>query len=98
LIERIEHVAGTTRAPILLTGPTGAGKSHLAKRIFALKKAKRLVTGELAEVNCATVRGDAAMSMLFGHARGAFTGATGERAGLLKKAHQGVLFLDEIGE
>jgi transcriptional regulatory protein RtcR len=98
LIERMEHVAIASRAPILLTGPTGSGKSKLAKRIFELKKARRQVRGDLAEINCATLRGDAAMSALFGHTRGAFTGATSDRAGLLKKADGGVLFLDEIGE
>ncbi|WP_394846017.1 RNA repair transcriptional activator RtcR [Pendulispora brunnea] len=98
LIERIEQVAIGSRAPILLTGPTGAGKSKLARRIFELKKARRQVTGEFAEVNCATLRGDAAMSALFGHVKGAFTGAVANRPGLLRKAHQGVLFLDEVGE
>ncbi|AKU94566.1 Transcriptional regulatory protein RtcR [Labilithrix luteola] len=98
LIERIEHVAIASREPVLVTGPTGAGKSKLARRIYELKKARRQVTGEFAEVNCATLRGDAAMSTLFGHKKGAFTGAVIDRAGLLLKAHQGVLFLDEIGE
>jgi transcriptional regulatory protein RtcR len=98
LIERIEHVAVASRAPVLLTGPTGAGKSKLARRIFELKKVRRQIAGEFAEVNCATLRGDAAMSTLFGHKKGAFTGAVADRAGLLMKAHQGVLFLDEIGE
>ncbi len=98
LIERIEHVAVRSRAPILLTGPTGAGKSRLARRIYELKKARRQITGEFAEVNCATLRGDAAMSALFGHTKGAFTGALSDRSGFLRKAHQGVLFLDEIGE
>ncbi|MFT3765869.1 MAG: sigma 54-interacting transcriptional regulator [Minicystis sp.] len=87
-----------SRAPILFTGPTGAGKSQLARRVFELKKARRQVAGELVEVNCATIRGDGAMSALFGHAKGAFTGAVEARAGLMRKAHGGVLFLDEIGE
>lgn len=98
LIERIERVSVGSRAPILLTGPTGAGKSQLARRIFELKKARRQVTGQFAELNCATLRGDAAMSTLFGHVKGAFTGATADRPGLLRKADKGVLFLDEIGE
>jgi len=98
LIERIEQVAVRSRAPILLMGPTGAGKSQLARRIFELKKARRQVSGELCDVNCATLRGDGAMSALFGHVKGAFTGALEARAGLLRKAHGGVLFLDEIGE
>ncbi len=98
LIERIEQVSIASRAPILLTGPTGAGKSKLAKRIFELKKARRQVSGQFAELNCATLRGDAAMSTLFGHTKGAFTGATADRPGLLRKADKGVLFLDEVGE
>jgi len=98
MIERIEHVAIHSNAPILLTGPTGAGKSSLARRIFELKKQRRNVSGRFVEVNCATIRGDGAMSALFGHKRGSFTGATQDRAGLLREANEGVLFLDEIGE
>ena len=97
-IDEIEQVAVRSRSPILLNGPTGAGKSQLAERIYELKKSKHQLTGEFVEINCATLRGDAAMSTLFGHARGAFTGAQTERAGLLKKAHLGIVFLDEIGE
>lgn len=98
LIERIEQVAIASKDPILLTGPTGSGKSHLAKKIHALKKARRQVEGEFVEVNCATIRGDGAMSALFGHVKGAFTGAVDARPGLLRKADGGILFLDEIGE
>jgi transcriptional regulatory protein RtcR len=98
LIEEIERVAIRSRAPILLTGPTGAGKSHLARRMFELKKSRHQVSGEFVEVNCATLRGDGAASTLFGHKKGAFTGAGADRAGLLRAAHDGVLFLDEIGE
>ncbi len=98
MIDEIEKVAIRSRAPVLLTGPTGAGKSQLARRIFELKQVQRQVSGAFVEVNCATLRGDQAMSSLFGHVRGAFTGAQSERAGLMKSADNGVLFLDEIGE
>ena len=98
LIDEIERVAVRSRAPILVTGPTGAGKSFLARRMYELKKARHQVTGPFVEVNCATLHGDGAASALFGHKRGAFTGAASERAGLLRSADQGVLFLDEIGE
>ncbi len=98
MIARVEEVSVASRAPVLLLGPTGAGKSQLAKRIYALKKARRKLAGPFVEVNCATIRGDGAMSALFGHAKGAFTGAIAERAGLLRRADGGVLFLDEVGE
>jgi transcriptional regulatory protein RtcR len=98
MIEEIEHVAIRSRAPILLMGPTGAGKSQLARRITELKRLKHQIAGPFVEVNCATLKGDSAMSALFGHKKGAFTGAAADRAGLLKSADGGVLFLDEIGE
>lgn len=98
LIGQIELVAVRSRAPILLTGPTGAGKSMLAGRIYDLRRARAGLAGEFVEVNCATLRGDQAMSALFGHKRGAFTGAQSERPGLLKQADGGLIFLDEIGE
>ncbi len=98
LIETIERVAIRSSEPILLSGPTGAGKSQLAKRIYELKKINNQVKGNFVEVNCATLRGDQAMSTLFGHKKGAFTGAVSDRPGLLKSADDGILFLDEIGE
>ncbi len=98
LIETIERVAIRSEEPILLTGPTGAGKSQLARRIYELKKLNNQLRGEFVELNCATLRGDQAMSALFGHKKGAFTGAVADRPGLLKSADKGMLFLDEIGE
>ena len=98
LIDRIEQVAIASPDPILLMGPTGAGKSQLAKRIYALKRARHQAQGAFVEVNCATLRGDGAMSTLFGHVKGAYTGALQDRPGLLRAAHDGVLFLDEISE
>lgn len=98
LIEEIEKVSILSRDPILLMGPTGAGKTQLAKRIYELKERRHQVGGPFVELNCATLRGDQAMSALFGHTKGAFTGAMKDRPGLMKAANQGVLFLDEIGE
>lgn len=98
MIEQIETVATRSKAPMLLMGPTGAGKSQLAKRVFELKKLKHQLPGRFVEVNCATLRGDGAMSALFGHVKGAYTGAGSDRAGLLRSADKGLLFLDEIGE
>lgn len=97
MIDRIERVAQASTDPLLLLGPTGAGKSDLARRIYQLKK-RRGLKGPLVEVNCATIRGDQAMSALFGHRKGAFTGAQKDRPGLLKTADGGLLFLDEVGE
>ena len=98
LIERIEVVAVSSTSPILLTGQTGVGKSQLARRIYELKKRRNQLEGGFVELNCATLRGDAAMSALFGHVKGAFTGALQDRAGLLRAADKGLLFLDEIGD
>ena len=98
MIDEIEQVALRSKAPVLLMGPTGAGKSQLARRIYELKRLKHQIGGPFVEVNCATLKGDGAMSALFGHRKGAFTGAAADRPGLLRAADKGMLFLDEIGE
>ncbi|MBK9032346.1 MAG: sigma 54-interacting transcriptional regulator [Myxococcales bacterium] len=98
LIAELEAVAVGGRDPILLLGPTGAGKSRLAQRVYQLKRQRHQLAGPLVEVNCATLRGDGAMSALFGHVKGAFTGAATARAGHVRAADGGALFLDEIGE
>jgi len=98
VVDELERVAEGSREPILLLGPTGAGKSQLARQLYELKRTRHELAGAFVEVNCATLRGDAASSALFGHTRGAFTGAESAREGLLRSADGGLLFLDEIGE
>ena len=98
LIETIERVAVRSSAPILLTGPTGAGKSQLAEQIYLLKKQSGKVKGAFVAVNCATLGGDLAKSALFGHKKGAYSGAGADHDGFLKEADGGIVFLDEIGE
>jgi len=98
LITQIEKVAIRSKDPMLLTGPTGVGKSQLATRIYQLKKKRSMLQGAFVSVNCATLKGENAMAALFGHTKGAFTGALKSRDGFLLTANDGVLFLDEIGE
>jgi len=98
LIALIEKVAIRSSEPILIMGATGAGKSRLARQIYELKRQRTAMKGAFVELNCATLRGDAAMSTLFGHTRGAYTGAISDRKGLLLQADKGMVFLDEIGE
>jgi len=98
MIDRMEIVTSNSDAPLLLIGPTGAGKSDLAARLYELKLQRRQVKGRLVHVNCSTLKGERAMSTLFGHRRQAIPGAGADRQGLLREADGGVLFLDEIDE
>ncbi|MFN8391944.1 MAG: RNA repair transcriptional activator RtcR [Bdellovibrionota bacterium] len=98
LITEIEFVAAHSKEPMLLIGPTGVGKSQLAKRIYELKRQNHKLAGAFVEMNCSTLRGETSISTLFGHTKGAFTGADRPRDGLLLSANRGILFLDEIAE
>jgi anaerobic nitric oxide reductase transcription regulator len=81
--------------PILLTGEPGTGKELVAMAIFALGPVRRRTSQRL---NCAALTESLASSELFGHVRGAFTGANHSRPGKFRLAHGGSLFLDEVGE
>lgn len=82
--------------PVLITGETGTGKELLVNAIFQLDEKRR--RGPLVAVNCSAVSSALIESELFGHRRGAFTGAERDRKGLIRAAQGGVLFLDEIGD
>jgi len=80
----------------LITGETGTGKELLARAIHQLDQKRR--HGPFVAINCGAINPGVAESELFGHRRGAFTGAEKDRRGLIRSANGGVLFLDEIGE
>lgn len=97
-IDELERLVLASSDPILITGPTGAGKTKLASKIFEYKKKHNLVKGPFVSVNCATLDHATARSELFGHVKGAFTDARSNRDGFIKTAENGILFLDEIGD
>ncbi|MEJ2610505.1 MAG: sigma-54 dependent transcriptional regulator [Candidatus Thiodiazotropha sp.] len=93
--ELLTRLARVPFSAVLLTGETGTGKGLVAR---ILHYASPRADGPLVEVNCAALPRELLESELFGHEAGAFTGAKGRRRGLIEQAHDGTLFLDELGE
>ena len=94
VFELISQVA-TTEATVILLGESGTGKTALARALHAQSRRRG---GPLCELHCAALPENLLESELFGHERGAFTGASAEHSGHVQQAHKGSLFLDEIGE
>jgi len=94
LFERIKQVA-PTMATVLITGASGTGKELVARAIHqnSLRASRKFIT-----VNCTAIPEQVIESELFGHVKGAFTGAWKDKRGLVEEAHEGTLFLDEIGD
>ena len=88
-------ILSATDTTDLICGESGTGKELIAKGIHRASPRRR---GPLISINCASLPDTLAESLLFGHQRGAFTGATTEHNGYIRSAHGGTLFLDEIGE
>jgi DNA-binding NtrC family response regulator len=85
----------TTNVPVLITGETGTGKEILARLIHDESRSSR---GPFVPFNCSSIPRELVESQLFGHRRGAFTGAMDSAAGVIRAAEHGTLFLDEIGD
>ncbi len=94
VIEAVRRAA-PTRARVLITGESGVGKELVAR---AIHDSSRRATGPFSKMNCAAIPEQLVESELFGHERGAFTGADRRRLGRFERADGGTLFLDEIGE
>src|SRR6202035_2433401 len=94
VLSRVSKVAPTD-STVLLTGETGTGKELVAR---AIHKRSRRSARAFVSVNCAAIPSSLIASELFGHEKGAFTGATQRRLGRFELADEGTLFLDEVGE
>lgn len=96
IFRTVLRVSRLSDLPVLLTGETGAGKEVIARAIHSLDP--RRSSGPMVAVNCGAIPASLAESELFGHRKGAFTGAEQNRKGLFRAAHGGTLFLDEVNE
>jgi two-component system nitrogen regulation response regulator NtrX len=94
LKERVARAA-PSQGRVLITGENGTGKEMIARNIHLLSPRRG---GAFVEVNCAAIPEELIESELFGHERGAFTGAVGQRKGRFEIAHEGTIFLDEVGD
>jgi two-component system, NtrC family, response regulator AtoC len=94
LFREAQRMAATT-APVMVFGESGTGKEHVAGWIHGQS---RRSLGPFVTVNCGGLQPSLLLDALFGHERGAFTGADAQRAGVFENAHLGTLFLDELGE
>ena len=92
---QVIRLVGARRATVLITGETGAGKELAARALYMAGPRRQ---GPFVAVNCAAIPENLLEDELFGHVRGAFTGAIQSRMGKFEQAHGGVIFLDEIGE
>jgi transcriptional regulator with AAA-type ATPase domain len=92
-IEAIERIA-TSRVPVLLRGETGTGKEVVARAVHALSRR----AGEFVAVNCGAIPEALVESQLFGHTKGAFSGAVRDAPGFVRASSGGTLFLDEVGD
>lgn len=92
----VTRVSALSDFPVLITGETGTGKELIAHALHQLDAKRR--SGPFIVTNCGAISTGLAESELFGHRRGAFTGADRDRKGLFRAAQGGILFLDEIGE
>jgi len=96
IYRQIRMVSRSTESTVLIEGESGTGKELVARAIYEFSEHPK--DGRFVDVNCAAVSESLLEAELFGHEKGAFTGATTSRKGLFGAAHQGAIFLDEIGE